>query len=93
MGLTSISFAAAHFLETLKDQIGEGSFNKLVARNGAKTLVFAIDTTGSMKDDIIAAKAITKAILAEERAERVDFILSPFNDPGRVGHFFFLFII
>jgi len=82
LGLNSISFAAAHFLETLKDQVGEKTFNKLVARNGAKTLAFAIDTTGSMKDDIKAAKAITKAILAEEREKTVDFILSPFSDPN-----------
>ena len=54
-----------------------------MARSGAKTLAFAIDTTGSMKDDIKAAKAITKAILAEERETSVDFILSPFSDPGR----------
>ncbi|XP_065069649.1 hemicentin-1-like isoform X2 [Rhopilema esculentum] len=82
LGLNSISFAAAHFLETLRDEVGERSFNRLVARGGAKTLAFAIDTTGSMTDDIKAAKAITKAILAEERKEKVDFILSPFADPA-----------
>lgn len=38
-----------------------------------------------MKDDIKAAKAITKAILAEERDETVDFILSTFSDPGIVA--------
>ena len=82
--MNSISFAAAHFLETLRDEVGERSFNRLVARGGAKTLAFAIDTTGSMTDDIKAAKAITKAILAEERKEKVDFILSPFADPGKI---------
>ena len=87
LGLNSISFAAAHFLETIKDKVGEKTFNNLVARNGAKTLAFVIDTTGSMKDDIKAAKAITKAILAKEREENVDFILSPFSDPSIVLFF------
>ena len=82
LGLDAISFAAAHFLETLKDRIGPKKFNELVARDGSKTLAFAIDTTGSMTDDIRAAKAITKAIIAEERTNRVDFVLSPFADPG-----------
>ena len=49
---------------------------------GDSTLIFAIDTTGSMGEDIQAAKAIAKEIISVTRDSEVDYILSPFNDPG-----------
>ncbi len=83
MKIEAISFAASQFLETLKDDIGPKMFDTLVARRGGKTLAFAVDTTGSMTDDIKAAKAIAKAIVNENRKEKVDYILSPFGDPSK----------
>ena len=47
------------------------------------TLMFVIDTTGSMGDEIASAGAIVKRIIKEVRDYEVDFILSPFNDPGK----------
>ena len=58
---------------------------------GQVTLMFAIDDTGSMKEEISAAKKIAISIVNEQRAEPVDYILSPFNDPGKkywLGLFF-----
>lgn len=46
-----------------------------------------IDTTGSMGDEIEAAKEIAKAIAAHPRDSPVDFILSPFNDPSKYASF------
>eukprot|EP00794_Sanderia_malayensis_P007938 gene7938-8793_t len=77
----AISLAASEFLESLKDDVGSNNFDRLVARGGGKTLAFAVDTTGSMTDDIKAAKAIAKAIVNENREQKVDYILSPFGDP------------
>ena len=44
--------------------------------------MFVIDSTGSMKDDIEAAKAIAKEIILHKREVPVSFILSAFGDPG-----------
>ena len=49
---------------------------------GQVTLMFAIDDTGSMREEISAAKKIATSIVNEQRVEPVDYILSPFNDPG-----------
>ena len=81
--IDTITFAASQFLETVKDQVGVKEFDALVARQGGKTLAFAVDTTGSMTDDIKAARAIAKAIIQEQRTQKVDFILSPFGDPSK----------
>ena len=51
---------------------------------GQVTLMFAIDDTGSMRQEIAAAKKIATSIINQQRAEPVDYILSPFNDPGNL---------
>ena len=51
------------------------------------SLIFVIDTTGSMDDEIAAAKEIAKAIATHPRNLPVDFILSPFNDPSKLSCF------
>lgn len=56
-----------------------------MAYDGGVTLAFALDTTGSMGDDIDAAKEIVFGIVTQERAFSVDYILSPFNDPVTHG--------
>ena len=52
-----------------------------MAYDGGVTLAFALDTTGSMVDDIDAAKTIVFGIVTQNRAFSVDYVLSPFNDP------------
>ena len=43
---------AKKFLEDLRKDVGEERFSKLLALDGGKTLMFAIDITGSMYDEI-----------------------------------------
>ena len=69
-------------MESVKKSIGADKFGQLMLENGAATLIFTIDTTGSMKDEIFAAKGIANAIIRMQRKFPVDYILSPFNDPG-----------
>lgn len=47
--------------------------------------MFAIDDTGSMSDKIQAAKDIATYIFRNISRPnlKVDYILSPFNDPGK----------
>lgn len=72
---------AKEFLNDIKGEIGEQQFEELVSVNGEVTLVFVIDTTGSMLEDIAAAKAIAEGIIYHKREVPVSFILSEFNDP------------
>ena len=55
----------------------------MLALDNDVSLMFVIDTTGSMKDDIESAKAIAEAIARHPRKGKVDYILSPFNDPSK----------
>ena len=60
---------AKKFLEDLRKDIGEERFSKLLALDGGKTLMFAIDITGSMYDDIQTVKAIATEIIKFKRHE------------------------
>lgn len=57
---------------------------RLYLLDGGATLMFAIDSTASMRFDIGVAKDIASQILAlePERKSPVDYILSDINDPG-----------
>ena len=68
----------------LRAILDETDFDELLGISGGVTLIFVIDTTGSMSDEIAAAKEIVKAIAAHPRDSPVDFILSPFNDPSKL---------
>ena len=68
-------------LDKIKKEIGNTKFNQLMAYDGGVTLAFALDTTGSMYDDIKQAKEIVQGIVMYERTFLVDYVLSPFNDP------------
>ncbi|XP_031561318.1 hemicentin-1-like [Actinia tenebrosa] len=65
----------------IKNELGEDDFRRFLAVDGDVSLVFAVDTTGSMKQEIYAAKQIVKSIAEYTRKGKVDYILSPFNDP------------
>lgn len=71
------------FLANLKKKIGEYAFRKLLVIKGHVTLMFAIDNTGSMSKIINAAKNMATAIVTANRTAPVDYILSPFDDPGK----------
>lgn len=65
----------------IKSRVGDESYKILFGEDGAVTLAFAVDTTGSMEDDIKAAKEIVRKIVMQNEKPAVDYILSPFNDP------------
>ncbi|XP_048584539.1 uncharacterized protein LOC5510519 isoform X4 [Nematostella vectensis] len=69
-------------IDDIKKNLGDDDFKDFLAVNGDVSLIFTIDTTGSMKDEINAAKAIVKAIAGYDRKGKVDYILSPYSDPG-----------
>eukprot|EP00795_Rhopilema_esculentum_P012478 gene12478-3161_t len=76
-----ITIATSDFLNSVKKQIGDTKFAELMLLNDDASLIFAFDTTGSMKDEIQAAKGIANAVIQMVRKFPVDYILSPFNDP------------
>ena len=80
----SVFSAAKIYLARLRKDIGDKNMDKILSAQGDSTLIFAIDTTGSMAEGIKAAKAIAKEIISVTRESQVDYILSPFNDPGKV---------
>lgn len=45
-------------------------------------MIFAIDTTRSMLQEIAESRKIVKDIIEVPRHATVDYILSPYNDPG-----------
>lgn len=74
--------AVINFMDSIKAELGDAAFDTFMGVNGDVTLMFAIDDTGSMSGEIQAAKDIAIAIVNKQRDEKVDYILSPFNDPG-----------
>jgi hypothetical protein len=74
---------ASTFIEELKRELGNDKFDKFMAVRGDVTLMFAIDTTGSMSDEIETAKRIAVDVVNYKRENPVNFILSPFSDPGK----------
>jgi len=82
MPIKDIARGAQGYLQIIKNAIGEQAFSELMLESGGGTLMFAIDTTGSMAQEINAAKAIATSIVKRKRQFPVDYILSPFNDPS-----------
>ena len=73
------------FMDSIKRDLGDSAFDTFMSVQGEVTLMFAIDDTGSMSGTIQAAKDIATSIINHPRKEKVNFILSPFNDPGILG--------
>ena len=86
-GKRSSPNAATGFLSDLKNQMGNDEFNTFMAVQGDVTLMFAIDTTGSMSEEIESAKKIAIDVVNYDRQNPVNYILSPFNDPGAKAFF------
>ena len=71
------------FLQDLRQKVGATKFDSFLAVQGDVGLMFAIDDTGSMGNEIEAAKKIAKDIInyRERKVPIKEYILSPFNDP------------
>ena len=84
------------FLVRIQRKIGHRLFQKMMSVSNSATLMFAIDTTGSMLEEIQAAKDIASTIVKWPRNKtlEVDYTLSPFGDPGKsdeihAGHYYY----
>ncbi|KAJ7317308.1 hypothetical protein JRQ81_003470 [Phrynocephalus forsythii] len=76
--------ATKHFLEQLWREIGNKQFMRLLDISPATGLSFVVDTTGSMGDEINAAKFQAREIIDRYHGtpQEPDFyILVPFHDP------------
>lgn len=78
----SVTSTASTFVSDLKKSLPTDKFKEFFALDGKVTLTFAIDTTGSMAAEIAAAKQIAIDVINIKRNNPVDYILSPFGDPG-----------
>ncbi|XP_008119755.2 von Willebrand factor A domain-containing protein 7 [Anolis carolinensis] len=77
--------ATKHFLEKLWREIGSKQFMRLLDISPATGLSFVVDTTGSMGDEINAAKNQAREIIDQRHGtpQEPDFyLLVPFHDPG-----------
>ena len=82
---TNIVNAMKRLMKSLEKKMGMEKFKKFMGNKNMSraTLMFAIDDTGSMYREIQAVKDITTYIVNQSRPNlEVDYILSPFNDPG-----------
>lgn len=84
---TAIAVATAASLELLgniRDAAGNEDYLRLMGIARSSVLVFVIDTTGSMSDDITEARRVVYNIIDTKKGtqdEPSEYILVPFNDP------------
>ena len=72
-------------MQSIETEIGKDKFEKVIGNqnDNKATLMFAVDDTGSMYQEIQAVKDIATYIVNFPRPNlEVDYILSPFGDPG-----------
>ncbi|KAL7389865.1 hypothetical protein ABVT39_011242 [Epinephelus coioides] len=80
--------ATSELLEDIRGAAGDKPFLQMmgISRGSGKPLCFMIDTTGSMRDDIVAVRTVTSDIINRKvgtQDEPSVYILVPFNDPGK----------
>eukprot|EP00112_Aurelia_sp_Birch-Aquarium-sp1_P016812 Seg3841.3 transcript_id=Seg3841.3/GoldUCD/mRNA.D3Y31 product="von Willebrand factor A domain-containing protein 7" protein_id=Seg3841.3/GoldUCD/D3Y31 len=71
----------------IKAMLGD-VYDKMQNLDGRVTLAFAIDTTGSMWDEINSAKKIARYVIdnvPKKSGMEVEYVLAPFNDPHDSG--------
>ncbi|XP_041849823.1 von Willebrand factor A domain-containing protein 7 isoform X2 [Melanotaenia boesemani] len=82
--VTLATEATLTVLRDLKDTVGHKAFLKLFSVKQVPALVFVIDTTGSMFEEITAARLRAYSIIqskAESARQPGTFVLVPFHDP------------
>ncbi|XP_051852194.1 von Willebrand factor A domain-containing protein 7 [Antechinus flavipes] len=77
--------ASIQALNLLRDRLGDSGFSRFLQISPASGLSFVLDTTGSMREEIHAAKMQARKIIDQHRGgpmEPTHYILVPFHDPG-----------
>ncbi|XP_014863218.1 PREDICTED: von Willebrand factor A domain-containing protein 7-like isoform X2 [Poecilia mexicana] len=76
--------ASLQLLEDIRLAVGNHDFLRMMGIARSSVVCFVIDTTGSMSDDIEAARSIMYKIIDSKKGtqdEPSEYILVPFNDP------------
>ncbi|XP_059904201.1 von Willebrand factor A domain-containing protein 7-like isoform X2 [Gadus macrocephalus] len=82
--VTAATSASLQLLEDIRGAAGDRDFLRLMGIARSSVVCFVIDTTGSMADDIAAAKDVVYNIIDSKKGkqdEPSEYILVPFNDP------------
>ncbi|XP_037375316.1 von Willebrand factor A domain-containing protein 7 [Talpa occidentalis] len=77
--------ASIQALSLLRNRLGDKGFSRLLDITPASGLSFVLDTTGSMGEEINAAKIQARHIVEQRRGSPMEpshYILVPFHDPG-----------
>uniref|UniRef100_A0AAQ4RG57 von Willebrand factor A domain containing 11 n=5 Tax=Gasterosteus aculeatus TaxID=69293 RepID=A0AAQ4RG57_GASAC len=77
--------ASLQLLEDIRLAAGDNNFLRMMGIARSSVVCFVIDTTGSMSDDIEAAREAVYEIIDSKKGtqdEPSEYILVPFNDPG-----------
>ncbi|XP_006875645.1 PREDICTED: von Willebrand factor A domain-containing protein 7 [Chrysochloris asiatica] len=77
--------ASIQVFSLLRSRLGDRGFSRLLDITPASSLSFVLDTTGSMGEEINAAKIQARNIVEQRRGspmEPVHYVLVPFHDPG-----------
>ncbi|MBN3288404.1 VWA7 protein, partial [Polyodon spathula] len=79
------TMATVSVLQDLRDTVGTQAFIRLLNVGAETVLSFVIDTTGSMFDEISAARERAHSIILDRRGtihQPSQYVLVPFHDPG-----------
>ncbi|KAM9739959.1 von Willebrand factor A domain-containing protein 7 isoform 2-T3 [Dama dama] len=77
--------ASIQAFNLLRSRLGDSGFSRLLDITPASSLSFVLDTTGSMGEEINAAKIQARHIVEQRRGtpmEPTHYVLVPFHDPG-----------
>ncbi|XDA87422.1 hypothetical protein R6Z07M_016782 [Ovis aries] len=77
--------ASIQAFNLLRSRLGDRGFSRLLDITPASSLSFVLDTTGSMGEEISAAKIQARHIVEQRRGtpmEPTHYVLVPFHDPG-----------
>ncbi|XP_051043290.1 von Willebrand factor A domain-containing protein 7 isoform X2 [Phodopus roborovskii] len=77
--------ASVQAFSLLRSRLGDRGFSRLLDITPASSLSFVLDTTGSMGEEINAAKIQARRIVEQRQGspmEPIFYVLVPFHDPG-----------
>ncbi|XP_021079138.1 von Willebrand factor A domain-containing protein 7 isoform X2 [Mesocricetus auratus] len=77
--------ASIEAFSLLRSRLGDRGFSRLLDITPASTLSFVLDTTGSMGEEINAAKIQARRIAEQRQGSPMEpgfYVLVPFHDPG-----------